>query len=117
MSDPLALRALYSAKGSVSVKTTVAEFIAAAYAALGQTIVIPNITAMMFQIQLDAAATKSLLLGDEHITTVIYGQQILPLGTDNLGPTRMNQIPLANLYMMSEDGVTAVTVHIIAIPG
>ncbi len=117
MADPLAVRAFYACvTASFTTKTDLNTLIAAAYAALAGAQSVPPITAAELRLTADAANTKEVRLGDANLTTTNWGMSYAPEASDKFGVNRMSSIPLSNMYVMSEDGVTGVVLHLMVIP-
>ena len=117
--DPLAIRSYYGVlSGAITTKQTLAALLIAAYAALPTPQVVPNIAGCEVNVYADDANGVKVLVGDENVsdTTLNYAYKLSPTGSRRYGPGRMSAVPIADIYVMSADHVTAVKIGIEIIP-
>jgi len=118
MGNPLAVRSWYSGLLTDIVSPIdLATLVKDLYAGLPQPLLVADITASELKILAPAANTKNVLVGDEQLGIVNFGDSIAPAATREWGPFNVSRIPLANIFVMSADGVTPVALGIQAFVG
>lgn len=117
IADPLSSRSFYAVTtASFTAATDLNTLLLAAYAALNPTQVIAPVTATELRVFFTAANGKDVLMGDASLTTSNFGMRYQPGTSDKFGTATKSCIPLSNIFVMSQDGATAVTMSMMIFP-
>lgn len=117
MANPLAIRAYYGVtSANITTKTTLADILVAAYAARtpSETIFCPAAAEVLIYAMDDNG--KLLLIGDAKLTTTDFAYTLAGGSSRRYGPYEKSAVPIGDIYVMSEDGATAITIGLEVIP-
>lgn len=118
MANPLAIKPYYAAVATLGgTKISVMAAIIAHYAAISNAQVPPGLCASELHLTAEKGnAGNDVLVGDENITTSLFGNQLTVTVVDrrqSYGPFVTQKIPLDDIYLLAGSGSPKVLIEVI----